>query len=428
MEYEYNALLLFFNALIWIFTFYWYLHKHQRIGIGSLLILSYAILSIISIHLFFNSEAVGMFQNLSFIPFVYLYLMILLAISPILSMERKKILNIQQPNKYLLNLVCMIIIILSLQNIGEVIGNIKKGIVMLIIDSDYGREAYQEMSSTINSIGKSNKGFDFLSIFANSARYISLPFLGYYLTLSSSNKIILIGLAVSSLITPLYGISIGSRFEIGLFLINTLFLFTFIFKFLPKKLKGKIKICLVSIFILLIIPFAMVTISRGTGEIDRITFSLERYVAESILNFNNYGLDANGCRYGDRTAVLLKEICGLKPARDYAERRLKYSDMKMDESVFYTFVGDFTLDYGPWISVFIFIGTAIFFNKMLRVRNNCLQFYQYLFLYLLLVGCVGFFQYPLADRGGNIRLFSLLLLAFLFKFDYKRQKTAKHIK
>lgn len=63
-----------------------------------------------------------------------------------------------------------------------------------------------------------------------------------------------------------------------------------------------------------------------------------------MLVFNNYGMDANGIRYGDRTAPLIRKLLGLKTSTNYYERRFVYSKMLVNDSYFITFIGDL-----PWI-------------------------------------------------------------------------------
>ena len=55
---------------------------------------------------------------------------------------------------------------------------------------------------------------------------------------------------------------------------------------------------------------------------------------ESFLFFNNYGLDADGIRYGDRTANLFKQIIWDDTPHNYMERRDKYPHLKIDDYYF----------------------------------------------------------------------------------------------
>ena len=180
-------------------------------------------------------------------------------------------------------------------------------------------------------------------------------------------------------------------------------------------------------FVLLLVPFFVITISRNEGDFDRMLFSLERYSSESFLRFNNYCLDANGCRDADYVLPVVKELLGLNPARDYAARLSKYSYMNIDESVFYTFVGDFTLDFGPFSSVIIFFFLMIMFVNALSAKRKEIYFYQYILYYILLVSCLGYYQFPWGRIEGNLQLIVLLLLMFVFYMDSVRLRRNKKL-
>ena len=89
--------------------------------------------------------------------------------------------------------------------------------------------------------------------------------------------------------------------------------------------------------------------------------SIEWYYGQSFLNFNNYGLDAGGIRYGDRTANFFKSFLFDDVPHNFVERREKYSHLKIDDYYFYTFVGDFTIDYGPILAVLLFYNFFCYF-------------------------------------------------------------------
>lgn len=414
-----NLFLLLMNFLLWGGSLFYYWKKNHYFGLGTAILLFYTIISAIDFHLFFSPRSIGQFNDLSFFPFIYLYVMMLLVICPILQIRENRITNIYEPTS-LFKTTTIILVLLSLYGIWDIVTELPQGLVLLMVDNDYAKEAYE--AGLANLDRSRTGGISILNIGCNAARAVAPAFLIYYITCSRINKFILIGLIISSLLGPLEAISKGSRLEPAIFILNLLFLYIFMRKFISNNLKSKIKLFAFSIFLLICIPFLIITISRTEGDTERTFYSFERYAAESFLNFNNYGINANGIRYGDKTFPAFKEICGMETARTYVERRIKYSNMNIDESVFYTFVGDFTLDYGPICTVFIFILTALLFKYALTIRKRMLLFHQYLCLYLLLYGCLGFFQFPLGDINGNMRIILLLFLIFVFKLEYDISK------
>lgn len=423
MDNGWSNILLVFNALLWLITFVVYQQRRKYFGVGSAILFFYTSISFLAIHLYNNPYANGLFKALNLFPFLYLYVMIIIASYPILNLKLEKIQYIQSPSNRLLNVVCCSLIFLSLLTLPKTIIQMKDGLVMLLLDSSYGKEAYMERAE--NYINKSTSNMDIISILSNLSCNISPLFMMYYVTLKNRNRWILYGLVLSSISYPLTGIATGARAALASFMINMSFWFIFIRKYVPEKINRSVKKCIFVGAGLLCIPFILVTFSRNEGDWNNILYSVERYASEGVLRFNNYGLDANGYRYGDYTIVLFKKILGLEPAMYYSSRLLKYNHMFMNESVFYTFVGDFTLDFGPYISFLIFIFTSMSFCLLLKIRNKGLLFYQYILLYLLLVGCLGYFQFPLGRIDGNLLIIALFLLSFIFRYDYYIHKNRK---
>jgi oligosaccharide repeat unit polymerase len=171
------------------------------------------------------------------------------------------------------------------------------------------------------------------------------------------------------------------------------------------------------LILVLSIPLAAITLSRFDQRQGGAVGSVVYYIGQANLNFNNYGLDAGGIRHGDRTINLLKRVIDpYNTPKNFQERRDKYPDLKMDDNVFYTFVGDFTLDFGPWKTVLIFLIFNMLVVIATRARTDdqgkaSLAFHQLLLLYM--VTCIamqgGFWLFGYADTAG-LRLIALLML------------------
>lgn len=380
---------------------------------GSYVLLFYSVISILSIHLYNSEYSKGMFQDLEVFPYVYLFTLINISIIPIYYIDSRKINFIDCKNKKLFRFTSFIIILLSFYDIKYVFSNIESGLYLLFIDESYGRNAYELILYNMNT--SSDNNIDYISVISNTCKLISLPFLLYSISSKNRDNLITFGLLISSSLMPINSVSMGSRGALGMLIFNLAFGYLFVQRFLDLKLKKYINIIIVSLLSVLIVPFMLVTISRGLGNSERIIYSIERYLSEGFIRFNNYGLDANGVRYGDYTMVIAKWILGLDPAKSYYDRIVKYNRMSMNESVFYTYVGDFTLDYGMIATIIIFIVLTYICCRFLYIRNNTMYFDQFLLYYLLLISVIGYYQYPLGRIEGNLQLLSLLLISFLFK-------------
>jgi len=349
--------------------------------------------------------------------------MIILASYPILSIKERGIRRIIPPNHKVFKLVCIVIIVFSFVSLPNTIISIHDNLIKIILDNSYGSEVYGKQTLAVTT--KTTSQFNILAILGGMCGQVAIIFFMYCLTLEKRNRFLLCGLGISSLIGPLGSVANGGRFSLAVFIFNSTFLFVFIRRFISPSLRSKVTKIILIIGIILFIPFMAITISRNNGDYDKSIRMIGDYISQGFIHFNNYGLDAGGTREGDYTAVVFKYVTGMNPAMYYSSRLSKYSHMKLDETVFYTFVGDFTLDYGPILAFLIFLLTSLFFKRCLKIRNNEISFQQYLMFYLLMVGCLGYFQFPLGRTDGNLVIIILIMLSFLFKYssDIDSRKT-----
>lgn len=255
--------------------------------------------------------------------------------------------------------------------------------------------------------------------------YISILIFYYYLTQVRLKKWVLIGLSITMLYNMLRPISLGLRTDTVMTIFAILAGFILMRKWIPQR-RRKILVIIGASFGGLIVSLLMIlSISRFSNSAGGVSGTNLDYIAQSSLNFNNYGLDAGGIRYGDRTCRIFKKYLGFENVPSgIIERRRMYSKMKMNDGVFYTFVGDFTLDFGPIITVFIFIIYSLWFTHMSRIKNGVISFSKMLVVYLAILIPLqgGMYLFTFSD-GGNYTLMAFLFTAILFNYVDSRKLT-----
>jgi oligosaccharide repeat unit polymerase len=413
-----NSILVLYIAA-WVVTIIIYQKKKQHFDAGSVLLFSFLLYSIASL-LLYNSPFYN-FKSIRLFPFIYLYLILMLVLSPILKYDINKLNEIQKPNIFLLNTVSIVFIVSSLAQLPAIISNFENSIIKLLINPYGGQELYQDaLASNNNSIGD-GKISNLAYIISSSMSGTGILLLFYYLTLKKNNKLILIGLFISCIIIILPSISRGQRNGI----IETLFVLIITYialrKFIPTEINRRIKIVGILLIIAIAVPFYAITNSRF-GEKDGGTqSSIYSYSGQQNLYFNNFGLDNGGIRYGDRTFPLFKRILGFDNVpNNFWERRQKYSKLKINDEVFSTFVGDFTLDFGPFVAPLIFILFTLFILNKTRIRNGRILFHQLILLHFVMYLCMlgGMKLYPFSDVGGNLQLIVYFIAYISFRLDY----------
>ena len=406
-------------AITWIVTILIYQRRKKCFDAGSVLLCSYFLYSIMSLILFNVGNPFNTFENIKLYPFIYLFLMLMLAFSPILKYDVNKITEIQKPSTLFLNITCIVFIVASLAQLPSIISDFSINIVKLLTLSSGGQDIYEEAMSNSYSTGDGNIS-NLAAIFSGAFSGIGVLLFFYNLTLKKKNKLILIGLFSSCILSLLSSVSLGQRGLIIEILYVTIITFFALKKFFSPKINKMLKIIGISLLITALVPLIALTNSRFEDEEGGSKASVYYYAGQENLYFNNYGLDDGGIRYGDRTVPLFKRMLGFENIpSNFWERRDKYPDLKINDEVFIGFVGDFTLDFGPFIPPFIFLIFTLFVLRRTKIRDGILQFHQLILLHFVMCLCMlgGMKLYPYSDVGGNLQLIVYAIAYVVFRLD-----------
>ena len=246
----------------------------------------------------------------------------------------------------------------------------------------------------------------------------------YFLTLKKKNYWILGGLLFSIFNGIIIPILHGQRGSIIACVLTVIVGYMLFKRYLSNRVNRVFKVFGISCLIAISLPVIAITMSRfgenraGAGGI------LNWYIGQGNLYFNNYGLDAGGIRNGDRTLFLVKlAINPEETPKNYFERREKYHNLKIDDYWFYTFVGDFTIDFGPVYAFIIFVVFNILIILLTLPRDKTMKVYQLLLLYFSMCICMqgGMTLYSYADYVG-LRVVVLLMLYIYLKYHERLLK------
>jgi oligosaccharide repeat unit polymerase len=311
-------------------------------------------------------------------------------------------------------------LIFSLPSIYNVFTNFQKTVLDLILGSNFlGFNAQ-------NILEDRNDGIHVFSILAGLATFLSPFILMYYLTLPKQKTLLVIGLFISSILDNFSSAATGARGEIVFNSIILLLLFSFFSRFMVNKIKRNVIIVFGFFGVLFVTIFIFLTFYKfSTRGDDFQNFSTYNYASQCFLEFNNHGLNAGGVRYGTRTATLITSVFDPYSPSNYAQRVKTFNKMKLNESNFSTFVGDFTLDYGPYFTIIIFILFYFVIKKYMRFQGN-VPFYKLIPIYFFIkLFASGWTLFAYSNFGGNLKIIILIITYFYFRHDYLRQKRAK---
>lgn len=428
MNFTYSHFLLILLIIAWVVTLIIYQCRKKVIDAGTILLASYAGFAVFSLLLYNGGQYT--FLPLNLLPFILLYILEMMGMYPILKFDTVKVTSIKKPNMTWFYLISWFFIVCSLIHLPSSLAHAREGITMILLDPNGGQELYLETNaSTVDSGGGISNIF---AIFAAAFSGIGILLFFFSLTLDKPNKITVIGLLLSCLMRLVTGVASGQRGMVVEPLLVMIITYFGIHRYIKPKYNKIAKIMGIVVIVLVTIPLVAITMSRFDNKLYDPLESVYFYAGQQNLYFNNYALDDNGIRYGDRIIPLFKRMVGCHDVpKNFWERRLKYPSLYVNDEVFYTYVGDFMIDFGVLATILIFILGTVLFTDRTRPKNGQIQLHQLILLQFLMYLCMsgGLKLYPFSDVAGNLKVIVYFASYLCFKhfpitFKHKRKKSS----
>lgn len=409
--------ILMFNVLLYVITLIVYIRKNRLVSLGTGVLFLYSMSAYMALELYYNP--LSNLEKPTIGPLFYLYIFLLLFFLPLMRFDVNRI-DFQSVCKKEMFFVDKLSIIIFMITLLALIGNFRNIDISSLLSVSSLADNYLNTNEGLEDYSKSALGiFNYISMLQFAVSDLSIFFLGVYLVRQNKSKIILLGLSV--LMTIVISMTKGARAGLVSIIFSLFFLCVVFYPYLRDKYKIIARNILIAIGSFVAIVFVAITIGRfvDNSSTEVTNFFLQNYLGQSMIKFDNYGLDANGIRYGDRTAPIIRILLGLGTSTNFYERRELYSNMLIDDSYFYTFVGDFTLDYGPVWGALIMLLMICFFNKRLKLKQgDCYRLSHLLLLYVLFQWCMyGFTLWPFAEKMGNVKLIVFLIVYSIFRYQ-----------
>lgn len=418
--------LTFLLAFAWLLTLYLYIKKRKDFSIGALALSAFLIYSICSLLFLFNSELKYDYVGLTLFPYIYLFVAQRMTISPILNCNPKSYSEIKPFGRtFFLYCTCIVFILCSFGSIGAIVKNITTGILKILTDSSAGAELYSQSGDAYEAHLATGR-INVVAIIEGMLSTISTFFLFYFLTLKQTKRYIVVLLFLSSLISILSTIANGNRGGVFDIVIQYLIAYFIFSPFLSKRVKSIMKKLGLVFGLIIIFLVSLLTISRFDGyKGGNGGTSVISYFGQANLVFNKYALDDNGIRYGDRTIPLFKKMLGMNTTKNYEERRAKYPNLKVNDESFCTYVGDFTIDFGPVVGFIILLVLSKLLTRMARCNKSQVGLHNLLVVYMVGSVCIpgGMTLFNLSDYSGGLKIIVFLFFYFFIKYTYHQGQT-----
>ena len=414
--------------LFWIIVCYKY-YKEVNFTAGLVVMVSYLLYGILAFFLYSDNFLGASYGNLSLFPFIYLFTMLYMFLTPVFKYEKANILRVKRPSNSTIQLFLVVYSVCACVMLPSIIGSLQEGLKLLMLDVDGGAELYQLTSDNYVKRSSGISGVRglfsiFYNIFSDVAKFIFF----YYLTINNKKKVYVYLFSFVLIVDLLYPLSKGARTDVIMSLFSILMAIMLLYPFYNKRLRIVLRGISVIVVAIVAIPFMTLTISRFGESSAGTSGGMLSYSGQAVLNFNIYALDAGGTRHGDRTINLFKQFVFDDIPEDIDEVRAKYAHLKMDDSVFSTYVGDFVLDFGPVGAFFIFVFLSILYNTKVRIKNKTISFRTLFLIYFILSiamhGGMYLFYYSFME---NLTVMAFCVTYIVFKIDSNNSDVVQYL-
>lgn len=400
-------------TFFWIITYLYHRRSNKYFGSSSFLLILNIIFGISSLMLY-NDPILG-YYKVTFWPFVYLYVAELIILLPLLRYRDYEIDQIEEVNIKLVKTYSYIYVISAILRFPTIFSHISTGVAILVSGIDGGNELYNASHDmTYASVGFFEST---AAIIYNVFTDLGVLMFFYLLSIKDRDPILRYGYILAFIASLLLPISMGLRTGVIMQSLTIIIAFICMRQFLPEETSRKfIRYGSIAGGFILVL-FMMLSISRFSWrEGGTFTYFLS-YAGQAPLNFNENVLDAGGIRYGDRTANTFKQLLGYSNVpTTITGVRDKYPSLSIDDSLFTTFVGDFVLDYGPIVTMVIFIVFSLIIISITKNRGPSIPFHKIIALYFVMCILVqgGFYLFNYSFKN-NYTIIAFVLTYFLFK-------------
>lgn len=360
--------------------------------------------------------------EIELLPFLYLFVCLIIGLLPIKNIQPQKFVIANTNNEFIATLI-KILAITSITPFIEVI--IHLGITIANGQFFVMAEKYDDIAlgdvEILHLTWMNERLLHLQMLF----RYIS-PVLFFYSLVHSKQfkKVYIIGIFLSSILSPVYSISSGAR--TGLIFIST-YLISLYF-IIEANLNGDIKVRLkhyaivagsiLGVLIMALTVGRFVLGDKFAGQDGTALEFIAQYTAEPMYNFNNSMWHEPYKTDGYYTFPQLFSDLGIDDNALEVSKGL-YTHTKYTKTwYFFTYIGNFFMDYGALMTIFILGFLSLYFCIMMRNRNISFSTFLLFSTYLYMI-VNGLFYFPY--MAGMDGLYVTIGLALLLKIISKKK-------
>jgi oligosaccharide repeat unit polymerase len=352
--------LVIINFLLFSAALTYYIFKIRKFNLGIFVLSIFTLSSFFSILHFKTSSNSLIFNKIELIPFIFLFVCILMCLNPLLNLNVEKIVfKVSKKNISLFHATIIITTVLTIEpfieNIFVLIKNQNSGFKNL--GALYANKIEGSKVEIYSVLGRR---LNFICVLLTP---VSVIFSFYLISVKKNKYLIypLLLISINSLLTPLNTANRAGIVSFAMLLLINYNIFKF---YMNKNIRKKIALSGIILSSVILTGLFAITISRYNESNSSIGILnwLYLYLGEGFLKFNNDLWLIKIHTMGDDTLCFIKDILGFKTFTDNFSRDsyyLRKNGIQIEN--FYTIIGDIYYDFS-------IIGTLLV----------CLFFYTYL--------------------------------------------------
>lgn len=389
-----------------------HLIRHRSFDGGALLLTIWSTSSLFSLYYFLANQS--NYHSLSFLPFIYLLVILLISFHPILSYRSDNIKSVIGPTQFIYYLSLFSICTSIIPIVENLIQLLSVGINKQSIVDVYNLKREEDVVDWFSWIGRKTNALN------NLFSYIHPILFFYWLSKNKATKKLSLYLLIPITNGLIYAILISARVTLVTMAIYYFFLYILFKNSIVEELKKRIKLYgLVGggVLLSLILVISIVRFKSMDASDMKILDWISLYGGEGTLNFNQDMWTTKAFMNGDNNFSLFKSLLGIDTFTDILDRRAYWEPRTgIRGHVFYTFIGDIYGDLGPMLCLLLFLVISWIIRKEL-IKGNKVPFHSIILLSTWYSICAtGFTFYAFKTTWGSLILILHIVLYTIMKY------------
>lgn len=400
-----------FAILLALLLFYT-IKKNKKNLLAISLVGLYCVSAITSSFVYINNLVY--YKEVNLLSYLFLFLSLIIAFSPLIRFSPNRYKRMESFNISIINVFAFFLIILFLIGIIESIYTIINDFSRLLFDFSYANELYGD-TRDVTSAQTGNSFLNVGAVLRGAFSEVLVLFTFYYMTLKQKSKLVLSLLLLSLLFPFLSSFTRGSRTVMVWWFIEMFIAFIILKDFYSESAKRWLQRVLMVITFVVVTIFTLLTIGRFNSN-DYASMSANdsfvSYLGQGTLNFSDMVLQNDVHQYGDNCFPFFRSLVGFESSSNLYDRQWRWEGkMKIEQGVFYTFIGDLCNDFGSYFGLIFIIIFSIIFDRMINKKGKVVTLAQILSLFFFSCICFnGLFYFSYKSVGGNLRIIVYLIL------------------